>query len=176
MRILGAIFAGGTARRFGSDKAVAPIGGKPMIEHVVGRLAGQCEQLVVVGREWPGLVFVSDVPSPGLGPLGALGGAMNFALAQGYEAVLTSGCDLPDLPADLLQRLQPGPAVVAGQPLLGLWPSDLAPRLIDWIEARDDRSMRSWIAESGARRVTLPIEPTNINSVADWERYTARPQ
>jgi molybdenum cofactor guanylyltransferase len=176
MRILGAIFAGGAARRFGSDKAIAPIDGKPMIEHVMARLAEQCEQVVVVGREWPGLIFVSDVPRPGLGPLGALAGAMSFALAQGYRAVLTSGCDLPDLPADLLQRLRPGPAVVAGQPLLGLWPSDLAPRLIDWIEAGHDRAMRSWIAETGARRVTLPTEPTNINSVADWERYNARPQ
>lgn len=175
VRILGAIFAGGAARRFGSDKAVAPIDGKPMIEHVAARLAGQCDRVVVVGREWPDLVFVPDAPRPSLGPLGALAGAMTYALSEGYEAVLTSGCDLPDLPTDLLERLQPGPAVVAGQPLLGLWPSELAPRLIDWLEHDGDRAMRSWIAEAHARHVTLPIEPTNINSVTDWERYTARP-
>ena len=176
MRILGAIFAGGAARRFGSDKAVAEIDGKPMIEHVVARLTGQCAQVVVIGREWPGRIFVPDAPQPGLGPLGALAGAMSYALAEDYDVVLTSGCDLPDLPIDLLERLQPAPAVVAGQPLLGLWPSALAPSLIDWLEAGCDRAMRSWIAEANARRVTLPIEPTNINSVADWEQYTARPR
>ena len=176
VRILGAIFAGGTARRFGSDKAAAPIDGTPMIEHVLARLDGQCEQVVVIGREWPGQISVADAPKPGLGPLGALAGAMTYALAEGYDAVLTSGCDLPDLPADLLERLQPGPAVVAGQPLLGLWRSDLAPRLVRWLEAGGDRAMRSWIAEANARRVTLPADPTNINSVADWERYTARPR
>lgn len=175
MRILGAIFAGGAARRFGSDKAVAPIEGKSMIEHVMARLAGQCEQVVVVGREWPGLVFVPDAPRPDLGPLGALAGAMTYALAQDYGAVLTSGCDLPDLPTDLLQRLRPGPAVVAGQPLLGLWPSEFATRLVNWLEHGGDRAMRNWIAETSTRRVVLPVEPTNINSVADWERYTTRP-
>jgi molybdopterin-guanine dinucleotide biosynthesis protein A len=174
MRILGAIFAGGAARRFGSDKAAAAIDGKPMIEHVATRLAGQCEQVVVVGRKWPGMVFVSDAPRPGLGPLGALAGAMNYALAEGYEAVLTSGCDLPDLPTDLCERLQPAPGVVAGQPLLGLWPSNLASSLIKWLEDDGDRAMRSWIAEADARYVTLPVDPTNINSVTDWQRYTGQ--
>jgi len=174
--ILGAIFAGGAARRFGRDKAAAEIEGVAMIDHVAARLGGQCDTLVVVGREWPGLVSIADIPRPGLGPLGALAGALGFALDGGFEAVLTSGCDLPDLPTDLLQRLLPAPAVVKGQPLLGLWPSALAPRLIGWLEADGDRAMRSWIAETGARRVVLPVEPTNINSVADWERYNARPQ
>lgn len=175
MRILGAIFAGGAARRFGSDKAVAPIDGRPMIEHVRARLAGQCLQVVVVGREWPSMAFVPDAPRAGLGPLGALAGALAYGMARDYDAVLTSGCDLPDLPTDLLEQLQPGPAVVAGQPLLGLWPSDLALRLIKWLEADGDRAMRNWIAEVNARRVTLPVDPANINSLADWERYNARP-
>ena len=175
MRVLGAIFAGGAARRFGSDKAIALIDGRPMIEHVRLRLARQCEQVVVVGREWPGMACVPDAPKAGLGPLGALAGALAYGMAQDYGAVLTSGCDLPDLPTDLLERLQPGPSVVAGQPLLGFWPSDLAPRLVKWLEADGDRAMRSWIAEANARRVTLPVDPININSVADWERYTTRP-
>lgn len=176
MKILGAIFAGGSARRFGSDKALAQIEGKAMIDHVAARLAVQSDRVIVVGREWPGLAFAPDAPIPRLGPLGALAGALIYALAQGYDAVLTSGCDLPDLPTDLLERLQPGPAVAAGQPLLGLWPSSLGPKLIDWLEADGDRAMRSWIVETGARSVVLPADPSNINSMADWERYTTRPR
>jgi molybdopterin-guanine dinucleotide biosynthesis protein A len=176
MRILGAIFAGGAARRFGRDKANAQIEGKAMIEHVAARLAVQCDRVIVVGREWPRLAFAPDMPRPGLGPLGALAGALTYASAQGYDAVLTSGCDLPDLPTDLLERLQPAPAVAAGQPLLGLWLSDLGPRLIEGLETDGDRAMRSWIAEIGARNVALSVDPSNINSVADWERYTTRPR
>jgi molybdopterin-guanine dinucleotide biosynthesis protein A len=171
MTILGAIFAGGAARRFGRDKAAADIGGAAMIDHVAARLGAQCDAVVVVGREWPGLLSVSDVPRPGMGPLGALAGALSFALAGGYEAVLSSGCDLPDLPTDLCDRLSPGPAVVEGQPLLGLWPSTLADRLTAWLDADGDRAMRSWIEHVSARRVALPVAPTNINTVEDWERF-----
>jgi molybdopterin-guanine dinucleotide biosynthesis protein A len=106
--------------------------------------------------------------------LGALAGALSFALDGGYEAVLTSGCDLPDLPGDLYERLRPGPAVVEGQPLLGLWPSNLAAPLAAWLEADGDRAMRSWIAHAVARQVALPTPPVNINTVEDLERFTGR--
>jgi molybdopterin-guanine dinucleotide biosynthesis protein A len=157
MTLLGAIFAGGASRRFGSDKALADIDGVAMLERVV------------VGREWPGLESVADLPRPGLGPLGALAGALAFGAAHGHEAVLTSGCDLPDLPLDLAERLRPGPAVVRGQPLLGLWPVELAGELVRWLEADRDRAMRSWIAHAGARIVALPFEVRNVNRPEDLE-------
>lgn len=171
MSLLGAIFAGGAARRFGSDKAAAEIDGVAMIDRVAARLGAQCDVLVVVGREWRGLQSVPDAPQPGLGPLGALAGALEYARVAGHEAVLTSGCDLPDLPLDLAERLRPGPAVVQGQPLLGLWPAALAPALIAWLASGEDRAMRSWIANVGARHVPLPLEPSNINRIEDLERF-----
>lgn len=173
MSVLGAIFAGGAARRFGGDKAAALIDGRAMIEHVAARLAPRCDALVVVGRDWPGLARVEDRPRPGLGPLGALAGALAHARAGGHAWVLTSGCDLPDLPADLLARLEPGPAVVRGQPLLGLWPSAQADALANWLERGDDRAMHAWITETGARRVPLPTTPSNINSRDDLAAYLA---
>jgi molybdopterin-guanine dinucleotide biosynthesis protein A len=171
LKVMGAIFAGGLARRFGSDKAAARIGDATMLDQVAARLAGQCDEVVVVGREWPGLRSVADQPRPGLGPLGALAGALCFAAEQGHDAVLTSGCDLPDLPPDLGERLRPAPAVVAGQPLLGLWPTELARALVDWLLAGHDRAMRSWIAHVGARGVALPIPPSNINTTEELERF-----
>jgi molybdopterin-guanine dinucleotide biosynthesis protein A len=173
MTILGAIFAGGAARRFGADKAMAQIDGKPMIGHVAARLRPQCDALVIVGRDWPGFVTVPDRPAPGLGPLGALAGALAYAQANGHELVLTSGCDLPDLPRDLAARLAPAPAVVAGQPLLGLWRSADADALSAWLERGEDRAMRSWIAAKAARLVELAAPPTNINTPAELARYLA---
>lgn len=174
MTIIGAIFAGGAARRFGSDKAEAAIDGRAMIEHVAERLAGQCDAVVLVGRRRAGLETVADAPAPGLGPLGALAGALLHARANGHALVLTSGCDLPDLPRDLVARLSPASAVVRGQPLLGLWDSDLGPALVAWLEKGGDRAMRSWIAESGARTVALDAPPSNINTPDDLAAYLRR--
>jgi molybdopterin-guanine dinucleotide biosynthesis protein A len=167
MKRLSAIFAGGQARRFGGDKAAAEIDGVMLIERVAARLRPQADALVVIGRAWPGLESVSDLPRPGLGPLGALAGALAYAEAHGFSEVLTSGCDLPDLPLDLAERLSPGPAVVEGQPLLGLWPTELAAPLLVYLEQDGDRAMRSWIARSSARRVTLEGALANINTQAE---------
>jgi len=171
--IAGAIFAGGMARRFGSDKAAAIIDGTAMIDHVAARLRQQCALVMVVGRSWPGLIAVEDRPRAGLGPLGALAGALTYARDAGFASVLTSGCDLPDLPVDLADRLGNGPAVIMGQPLLGLWPVDLADRLASWLETAEDRSMRAWIGHVGARRVSLAQEPVNINRPEDLAAWLA---
>lgn len=173
MSRLGAIFAGGQARRFGADKAAATIAGVALIDRVAERLRPQCDALVVVGREWPGLMSVMDAPQPGLGPLGALAGALRFAAAGGYGDVLTAGCDLPDVPSDLSALLTPGPAIVAGQPLIGLWPASLAAALLEHLSDNPDRSMRGWIARCGARRVPYDGTIANINTPADLAAFMA---
>jgi molybdopterin-guanine dinucleotide biosynthesis protein A len=161
------------ARRFGGDKAAALVDGIALIERVAARLAAQCGTVVVVGRAWPGLSTIPDAPCPGLGPLGALAGALVHAGAHGYDEVLTSGCDLPDLPADLAEMLMPAPAVLAGQPLLGLWPAALGPELLAHLANVDDRSMRGWIAAAGARRVPFAGTVANINTPADLAAFAA---
>ncbi len=167
MTLLGAILAGGASRRFGSDKAAALWRGVALLDHVAARLRGQCDALVVIGREWPGLTGVADVPAPGLGPLGGLAGALAYGLSRGHAAVLTSGCDLPDLPLDLAERLVRPNAVAAGQPLLGLWETGLAGRLAGYLAATEDRSLRGWVREVGAREADLPIAPRNVNRPDD---------
>lgn len=174
--ILGAIFAGGRARRFGGDKAAAAVHGVPMIERVAAVLAREVDALVVVGRDWPGMRRVEDAPAAGLGPLGALAGALAYARANGFVQVLTSGCDLPDLPDGLVATLAPAPAVIAGQPLVGLWPPALAGPLLDHLGEGGDRAMRGWIARAHARRVALDRPLANVNTpgeLADFLRLSA---
>jgi molybdopterin-guanine dinucleotide biosynthesis protein A len=169
MKLLGAILAGGASRRFGSDKTLAIIDGRPMLDHVAGRLRVQCDALVVVGRDWPGLIRVDDRPAPGLGPLGGLAGALAYAEDNGFGAVLTSGCDLPDLPMDLRKQLGTPNAVLRGQPTIGLWKSDLSAELAAWLAATTDLSIRAFANAVGARRVEAAEMP-NINTQADLER------
>lgn len=171
MKLLGAILAGGASRRFGRDKALAPIDGRPMLAHVAERLGVQCDALVVIGRDWPKLERVDDLPAPGLGPLGGLAGALAYAERNGFDAVLTSGCDLPRLPADLRDRLGKPNALVRGQPTIGLWKAGLATKLTDYLEIATDRSVRAWALTVDARWVAIEEAIPNINTPADLAAF-----
>jgi molybdopterin-guanine dinucleotide biosynthesis protein A len=166
--ILGAILAGGEARRFGSDKALAMFEGRTLIEHVAAALRRQTDTVVVVGRAHDGLIGVADRPTPGLGPLGALAGALLWARDNGFTAVLSAPCDVPLLPENLAARLAgEGPAYVAGLPVLGWWPSALADDLAAWLAADQSRAVRHWAAAIGARAVSLEALPANVNTPED---------
>ncbi len=170
MKMLGAILAGGRSSRFGSDKALAVIDGKPLIAHVAEALRGQCEQLVVCGRDWPGLERLHDRPEPGLGPLGGLCGALRHADAHGFDAVLSAGCDVLPVPSDLATRLSPGPAYVRDQWLFGLWPAALADQLEFFLTRTDDRSIRAWIRQCNAQAIAFDGAFFNVNTPEDMAR------
>lgn len=170
-RILGAVLAGGQSRRFGSDKALALLGGKPLIEHVLAALAPQVDALIICGRVHPGVRSVPDLPAPGLGPLGGLNAALALAAAEGFAAVLSVGCDLPDLPPDLATRLAgPGVTYVESCPIVGWWPATLAPLLATHLAVTVDRSLRAWIRAQNANPQSVPL--ANLNTPADLEAYS----
>lgn len=169
MKILGAIIAGGKATRFGADKGAALLHGRPLIDHVADALRSQSDALVICGREWPQLETVADRPAPDLGPLGGLCGALHHATAQGYDAVLTAGCDVLPIPESLAARLGNGPACVSEQRLLGLWPVALAPLLLQHLETSPDRSIRTWINLSQAREISIETPLYNVNRTADLD-------
>lgn len=172
-RLLGAIIAGGQARRFGSDKAVAHYRGRPMIDHVVDWLSPRVAATVVCGRSVPGLRDLPDRPAPGLGPLGGLAAALVHARDHGFDAVLSLPCDTPLLPQDLLSRLAGpgGAAYVADLPVIGLWPASRATALEAHLLASPDRSMRGAARALGAVPVAATIR--NVNTPSDLAGLTA---
>lgn len=167
MKVLGAILAGGQSRRFGSDKAEAYFEGRALLEHVADALRPQTADLVVAGRDWPGLSKVADLPEAGIGPLGGLAGALDHAWRHDFDAVLTSGCDIIGLPNDLVERLKSAPAIVADMPIVGLWPVSMRAALLDWLSDSANRSVYSFADHIGARRVELDIPLRNINRPED---------
>lgn len=176
MKLLAAIIAGGAARRFGADKGAALLGGRALIDHVADALRPQSDALVIVGRDWPGLPRINDRPGPGEGPLGGIAGALHHAKAEGFDAVLCAGCDTLPVPDDLHGQLTPGPAVVEGHWLLGLWPVALSESLDHWLTSQPDRSIRGFLREAGARYVPLNHDFLNINTpeaLAEAERILA---
>jgi molybdopterin-guanine dinucleotide biosynthesis protein A len=165
--ILGCVLAGGQATRFGSDKALAELHGHTLLARAVDALSGWCEYVVVTGRETAPAPTLPDWPYPGMGPLAGIAAALHLAQDEGYEAVLTCGVDSVGLPEDLLERLNPGPAYVAGQPVIGLWPASSAEAVEAILEGTGRHSMLAFAEALGARAVELPVKPSNINTLDD---------
>jgi len=177
MRLLGAVLAGGRSSRFGSDKALAELHGKPLLLHAAEALAAQCDAVIVCGRDWPGLVGVPDRPAPDLGPLGGLNAALHHAAAHEFHAVLSIGCDTPLLPLDLARRLVAAgeAAYVRTLPIVGLWPARLAQTLDAHLATTEDRSLRAWarLAKSMPIEVDPPL--ANVNRPEDLAAVSANP-
>lgn len=169
--ILGAILAGGQARRFGSNKALARWNGATLIEHVAAALSQQVDALVVCGGDTApnGIPLLQDCPEDGLGPLGGLAAALAHAEAHGFAGVVSAGCDTPVLPDGLVGRLRAagGASCLATNPIIGWWPIDIAASLIRHVATDPHRSMRGWARAAGATEVTIPEFIANINTAED---------
>ncbi len=169
MRRLGAIIAGGHSARFGADKAQAMLDGRALIDHVADRLDTQCDAVIVCGRTWGARISVADRPVPGLGPLGGLCAALHYGATHGFDMVVTAGCDTLPVPTLPLEGREA--AVIAGHYLFGVWPVALARELDAHLATTQDRSMRQWIAVSGAQQITVAAALHNLNTQADFRHY-----
>ena len=107
--ITGVVFAGGQGRRMGGvDKGLVELDGRALVAHVIERLAPQVGELVINANQNRdryaafGYPVVADVIPDFAGPLAGLHAAMAAATTP---YVVTSPCDSPFLPADLVARL-----------------------------------------------------------------------
>ena len=107
--ITGLVLAGGQGRRMGSiDKGLVPLKGRPMVRHVVDRLAPQVDEIIINANQHLeeygalGFTVISDAISGFAGPLAGLQVALQHAT---HPLVATVPCDSPFLPADLVARL-----------------------------------------------------------------------
>jgi molybdenum cofactor guanylyltransferase len=166
MRLLGAIIAGGQSKRFGSDKAAVLLDGQALIDHVADGLRPQVDALIVCGREWPGIPSIADRPAPNMGPLGGLCAALHFAKGEGFDAVITAGCDVQPVPVFTL-----APGVIAGQYLFGLWPIALAEALDQHLAVETNLSLRHWIKICGIAEIASETRFHNLNTPDDLKRY-----
>lgn len=165
--ILGAVLAGGQSLRFGSDKALAELGGRTLIVRAVDALSGWCEHVVVVGRETAPAPTLPDWPRAGMGPLAGIAAALHLARDEDYEAVLTCGVDSVGLPEDLPGLLGRAPAFIADQPVIGIWPATATGAIEAILTGESKHSMHRFVETIGARAVNSSAKPANINLPAD---------
>jgi molybdenum cofactor guanylyltransferase len=119
--VTGLILAGGQGSRMGGrDKGLVDYRGRPLIDHVIERIAPQVDELLISANRSQdeyasrGYAVLAD-KLPGF--QGPLAGVLEGLRAARHDWVLTVPCDMPDLPADLLARLLAGkrtePIVIA---------------------------------------------------------------
>ncbi len=165
--ILGAVLAGGLSTRFGSDKALAELGGRTLLARAVAVLEGVCDAVVVVGRDTAPAPTLPDWPRAGMGPLGGIAAALHHARDLGYTEVLTCAVDSVGLGDDLLGQLGAGPAYCAEQPVIGLWPVSASASVDTILQGEGLHSMLRFAQSIGARAVRFDQKPANINTPAD---------
>lgn len=168
MRLLGVVLAGGRSSRFGTDKALALYRGGTLLDHAIAALEPLVAEVVLAGRTHPHLRVVADRPGPGMGPLGGLNGALALAAAEGFDAVLSVPCDVPQLDAAALRPLlaTSEAAIFADLPVCGFWPATFAPHLDARLRSNAPRSAKAWAAACGAVLVPGP-GLANVNAPED---------
>ncbi len=96
MTITAVVLAGGTSRRFGTDKLVAPIGGHTLLDFVVGQLPAEW-RVVVVGpqRQLSRDVIWAREDPPGAGPAAGWVAGVQEAARRGATQVVSLPGDVP---------------------------------------------------------------------------------
>ncbi|MCC7321861.1 MAG: molybdenum cofactor guanylyltransferase [Rubellimicrobium sp.] len=169
----------------GGDKGLVPFRGATLLDAVIARIAPQVRALALNANGDParfvrfGLPVLPD-PVPGHpGPLAGVLAAMGWAADQGAARVLTVPTDTPDLPADLLARLDAAdPALVAMaldaagnlHPTVALWPVAGRAALAAFL-AGGGRRVRAYAASAGMTAIPFaaatPDPFANLNRPGD---------
>ncbi|MFW6079338.1 MAG: molybdenum cofactor guanylyltransferase [Gemmatimonadota bacterium] len=107
---LGAILAGGTSRRFGGrPKALAEVGGRPILERVRDALDTVAEDVVLIANDpapySPFDLLILGDAFEGVGPLAGLHAALAWARERGLPGALCVACDMPFVSADVLRTV-----------------------------------------------------------------------
>ena len=173
----------------GVDKGLVELDGKPMVAHVIARIAPQVGSLVINANQNAeryaafGYPVVADAIDGFAGPLAGLHAGMSSATTP---LVVTVPCDSPFLPTDLVARLaaalenDDAQLAVAktfdqAHPVFALARRDVLPHLASFLQS-GGRKIDAWYAT--LRIVEVPFDDCeaafrNINTAAELAAATA---
>jgi len=174
--ILGAIIAGGVSSRYGSPKALARVGGMPIVERVLRALSAVTPDVVMIANSNEiaravKLPWRSDT-IPGAGALGGIYTALLWAMERERSGILAVACDMPFLSVGLLEWILGVAAerdadVVAPEgggrreiePLCAWYHVDCVPSIRDALQ-RGDHRLISFHAAVRIRRIPIDTVST----------------
>ena len=184
----------------GADKARIRIGGAPMLDRVLARLAPQCRQMVLNAAGDAarfadiGLPVIADAVPDYAGPLAGILAALDWAASETPEIawVASAPSDCPFLPPDLVARLHQARTEAGAQlacaaslgrrhPVIGLWAVALREDLRRALMQEGMRKVEQWTARyplGVAEWPATPVDPFfNVNTpeeAAEADRIAAR--
>jgi molybdopterin-guanine dinucleotide biosynthesis protein A len=176
--VTGLILAGGQGSRMGGrDKGLVAYQGNPLIDHVLGSIAPQVDEVLISAnrnledyarRAYP---VVSDTLAGFQGPLAGVLEGLRIAR---HDWVLTVPCDMPHLPGDLCARLMHARAdksiVIAvdaerSHPAVMLIQRSLAIALADYLQG-GHRAVHKFQSQVGYATACFDAaQMQNINSI-----------
>jgi molybdopterin-guanine dinucleotide biosynthesis protein A len=175
---LAVVLAGGLARRMGGgDKPLRRVGGRPLLDHLLARLAPQVPAVILNANGDParfaayGLPVVPDGLPDHPGPLAGILAALDHA-AEVHPTlpwVVSITGDAPFIPADLVEKLHAARAAAEmplacapsggrTHPPIGLWPVALREELRAALLG-GERKIDRWTARFGCAPADWPTEP-----------------
>ncbi len=196
MNVAGVILAGGQSRRMGGgDKTLLDLAGRPILAHVIAKLAPQVSTMALNANgdgsrfDGYGLPVVADSIDGFAGPLAGVLAGMDWAAKQGYSQVVSVAADTPFFPEHLTVALKMAveaerkPLAMAvtpdpergfnRHPTFGLWDVDLRDNLR---QALQDglRKVVQWTSLQGCACVSFDgfgFDPFfNVNTPQDLIR------
>jgi molybdopterin-guanine dinucleotide biosynthesis protein A len=173
--VTGVVLAGGLSRRMGGgDKGLLELAGKPMLRHVIERLAPQVGAMIINANGDPArfadfrIPVVADTVAGFVGPLAGVLAGMRWSAANAADArwIVTAPGDAPLLPRDLVERMLQAVAeredtIALAQsggelhPVIGLWPIALVQDLEEQLRA-GVRKVLHWTDRHGTVPVPFP--------------------
>ena len=191
--VVGVVIAGGRSVRFGGEKAVAGLAGKPLLMWAAERLARSCVTVAINARpdteaealaRAEGLAVLHDMPGDAAGPLAGVKVGLQWAQELGASAIAVSPCDVPLLPDNVFARLIEAAGTGAAmaetaerdQPQCAVWPVSALPKLTAALANGAHPPTWLMLESIGAVRVrfTPPEAFTNINTRADLAAIAGR--
>lgn len=187
------VIAGGRSIRFGGEKAVAVLGGKPLLLWAAARLGRNCASVAINARPGTeaealaraaGLPVLHDAPGDATGPLAGVKAGLRWAGERGASLLAVSPCDVPLLPDDLFVRLAAAAGTGAAmaetsegqQALCAVWPVSALAKLTAALANGAHPPTWLMLDSIGTARVRFP-EPdafANINTRADLAAIAGR--
>lgn len=176
-QILAVLLAGGQNRRYGSHKALATVGGVPIIDRALATLDRVCPEVVIVAND-PGPYEhtgrrIRPDKRPGTGALGGILSALDWAAEAGCDGALVLACDMPFVPPELLAEMvrraeRSGVTVAESDGPRGMEPlcAVYGVGCLSYIEQALDRGERAVVSFFA----DVPVHVLNLATVGEFGR------
>ncbi len=158
----------------GGDKCLLPLGGQPMLAHIIERLRPQVSDLVINANGDVARFTAFDLPviedrlEGQAGPLAGVHAGIEWVRSNRPRSrfIVTVATDTPFFPADIIARFRAAigdaePRLLVARseagvhPVFGLWPASLAPALEVSVKT-GLRKVQAWIADHDAEQILFP--------------------